>query len=123
MKQGFAMIICILGFFSIIMMNLTGCQFQNRAEIAAQKPIPAKYCVSACVKTEFKNFHHGSSQTLGGAASSSMNGLAQKDIYDSVYTRCEQFYKDTPCCEGNIAQMHLIKHVHGYDYGPCEKND
>lgn len=101
-----------------IAMLLAGCSIESRP-IKPHIPVVVSkdYCIIECRKFEFQNFH-GKGQSWG-TNSSSMNGLAENNIFKLVTKTCEDFFKDRTCCEGGIASND-IDTIYGYDYGPCK---
>jgi uncharacterized lipoprotein YehR (DUF1307 family) len=106
-------------YFIVIVMSvliLTGC---DKKEKRTSYKMDKKFCVAACIKTEFEMFH-----TKGeswGTSSSSMSSIGQSDIYTAVKKSCSEFYKNVTCCEWNYKYNNSrnIETVHGYDYGQC----
>lgn len=58
-----------------------------------------------------------------GTGSSSMNGLSQSQIYDTVTNTCKDFYRDVACCEPDNHTKYVSSAIHtnhGYRYGQCK---
>jgi len=64
------------------------------------KAVHIQACIDGCIENEFRMFHNSESQFLGGAASSSMNGLKQEAIYDKVQDRCRDQLLGKICIRG-----------------------
>ena len=84
--------------------------------------VDKKYCVSACMHTEFRSFQNEGKSW--GTGSSSMNGLNQDKIYDRVKQECVAFYAEEKCCKRSGLDIEAMEepYVHGYDFGACVKD-
>ncbi len=105
----------LLGILSSIIIITTGCNTNGPKKHAIK--VQNKYCISVCVKKEFSNFH-----TRGrswGTGSSSMTGLSQLGIYETVKKECEDFYKNEQCYKSKSIGAD-IETIHSYYYGPRE---
>ena len=110
--------------YLLLLLLITGCEVEplTPAEIFKYK-VDLKYCVSNCMKYEFKKFHNSSSAFLGGAGSSSMNGLTQTQIYDRVKKECVEFYEGETCCTFNYEygiDSSVKAIMHGWDFNACK---
>jgi hypothetical protein len=66
---------------------LVGC---NQDPVYESTPAPMAYCIAECMSHEFGNFH-GQGDSWG-TGSSSMSGLTQSDIFNTVKSHCEAIY-------------------------------
>lgn len=103
----------------LVLITITSCQEQDTEVNIDDYKVSTKFCVAACVKTEFRLFHTGNGQFLGGSSSSSMGGIGDTSIYQKVYAKCEEFYSLESCCKWS--PYNTVHNNHGGNYGMCKE--
>lgn len=104
----------------LILILIASCRERVAEPKAVIKRVEMKYCISECMKYEFKKFH--AKGDSWGTSSSSMSGLSQKSIYDKVKEDCLDFYKGSDCCKrqyGDLDNKTIKSGIHGYKFGEC----
>ena len=69
-----------------------------------------QWCVNKCMRDIFSNFHNNGESW--GTGSSSMNGMGQKDTFNTVKKHCELIYKDS-CLKVVYGHRLMIHHGGG----------
>lgn len=100
----------------LIFLITTGTGLSKSKTFPQEKP--KAWCESVCMTEMFKNFHKRGESW--GTSSSSLNGVGQANIFDTVLNYCAKIYSNG-CFKVEYENPSAIHTKHGTYYSASEK--